>query len=248
VREHVDPLIGLQDFQCRRLAFALGLAGDRGRLAAATRVLSGLVKVYTQLDASMVEVNPLVVTKSGDLVALDGKITFDENAIFRHPRLAELQDDSEDDPLEVQAARSHLNYVRLDGNIGCMVNGAGLAMATMDMIQLAGGMPANFLDVGGTASADSVADALRILLADKNVRAVLINIFGGIVRCDLVAEGVIEGASRLDVKVPVVVRIEGNRAEEGKAILQSAKFRLVVADDMRDAAEKAVRAASGVTG
>jgi succinyl-CoA synthetase beta subunit len=245
VREHVDPLVGLQDFQCRRLALALGLAEDRHRMAAATRVLSGLVRVYLGLDASMVEVNPLIVTKAGDLVALDGKITFDENAIFRHPRLLEMKDDSEDDPLEVLAARSNLNYVRLDGDIACMVNGAGLAMATMDMIKIAGGEPANFLDVGGTASADSVADALRILLADENVRAVLINIFGGIVRCDLVAEGVVEGASRLDVKVPVVVRIEGNRAEEGKRILQGAKFRLIVADDMRDAADKAVRAARG---
>ena len=243
VREHVDPLVGLQDFQCRRMAFALGLAKDRAQLAAATKVLRGIADIYETLDASMVEINPLVVTKDGAIVALDGKINFDDNALFRHPKIAEMKDESEDDALETEAGKSNLNYVRLDGNIGCMVNGAGLAMATMDMIQLAGGEPANFLDVGGGASAETVADALRILVSDKNVRAVLINIFGGIVRCDLVAQGVVEGASRVGVKVPVVVRIEGTKAEEGRRILASAPFQVIVGNDMKDAAEKAVRAA-----
>jgi succinyl-CoA synthetase beta subunit len=245
VREHVEPLIGLQDHQCRRMAFALGLAASRAQLSAATQMIAGVHRVFDELDATMVEINPLVVTKDGSIVALDGKISFDDNALFRHPRLEELRDTTEDDPLEVQAAASNLNYVRLDGNIGCMVNGAGLAMATMDMIQIAGGEPANFLDVGGGASAEGVADALRILLADPNVRAVLVNIFGGIVRCDLVAQGIVEGAARVDMRVPVVVRIEGTRAEEGRKILAEAKFKVIVASDMADAAEKAVKAAAG---
>ena len=245
VREYVDPLVGLQEYQCRRLAFALGIAADRAQLTAATKMIASVVRVFDELDASMVEINPLVVRGDGSLVALDGKIQFDDNALFRHPRLEELRDSAEEDPLEVQAAAANLNYVRLDGNIGCMVNGAGLAMATMDMIQHAGGEPANFLDVGGGASADSVAEALGILLADKNVRAVLINIFGGIVRCDLVAQGVVEGAARVGMSVPVVVRIEGTRAEEGRKILAEAKFKVIVADDMQDAASKAVKAAAG---
>jgi succinyl-CoA synthetase beta subunit len=245
VREHVDPLVGLQDHQCRRMAFALGLAKDRAQLAEATKVLQGIWTIYEKLDGSMVEINPLVVTKQGSVVALDGKITFDDNALFRHPEIAALKDDSEDDPLEIEALRSNLNYVRLDGNIGCMVNGAGLAMATMDMIQLSGGEPANFLDVGGGASAETVASALRILMSDKNVKAVLINIFGGIVRCDLVAQGVVQGAAQVGVKVPVVVRIEGTKAEEGRRILADAPFAVIVGNDMKDAADKAVRAAAG---
>jgi succinyl-CoA synthetase beta subunit len=245
LKEVVHPLLGWQEYQGRRLAFALGLAATKEQLASAVRVFRGLHDAYTRLDASLVEVNPLVVTKDGALVALDGKVNLDDNALFRHPDLAELRDVAEEDPLEAQASEANLNYVRLDGNIGCMVNGAGLAMATMDMIQLHGGMPANFLDVGGTASADSVASALRILLADRNVKAVLINIFGGIVRCDLVAEGVVEGARRVGLAVPVVVRIEGNRAEEAARILQGAPFHPVVAKDMREAAEKVVRAAGG---
>ena len=245
VKEHVSPLVGFQDFQARRLAFALGLAKDREQLAASAGLIGSLVRLYEQTDASLLEVNPLVVTKDGRVVALDGKASFDDNALFRHPRLAELWDQAEDDPLEVEAAKSNLNYVRLDGSIGCMVNGAGLAMATMDMIQLAGGEPANFLDVGGTASAEGVASALRILLADPNVKVVLVNIFGGIVRCDLVAEGVVEGARRVGVSVPVVVRIEGNKAEEARRILAGAQFQVIVAADMRDAATQAVAAAGG---
>jgi succinyl-CoA synthetase beta subunit len=245
VKEWIDPLIGLQDFQSRRLAFALGLARDRAQLDAAVKLLRGLADLYEQLDASLVEVNPLVVLKDGRIAALDGKVTFDDNALYRQPRIAEMKDTTEEDPLEVQAAASNLNYVRLDGSIGCMVNGAGLAMATMDMIKLSGGEPANFLDVGGGASAETVADALRILVSDENVRAVLVNIFGGIVRCDLVAQGVVDGASRVNMKIPVVVRIEGTRAEEGRRILADAPFKVVVGHDMADAAEKAVRAAAG---
>jgi len=245
VKEWIDPLIGLQDFQSRRLAFALGLARDRAQLDAAVKLLRGLAELYDRLDASLVEVNPLVVLKDGRIAALDGKVTFDDNALYRQPRIAEMRDDAEEDPLEVQAAASNLNYVRLDGSIGCMVNGAGLAMATMDMIKLSGGEPANFLDVGGGASAETVANALRILVSDQNVRAVLVNIFGGIVRCDLVAQGVVEGAARVDMKVPVVVRIEGTRAEEGRKILAEAPFKVIVGRDMADAAEEAVRAAAG---
>jgi succinyl-CoA synthetase beta subunit len=225
------------------MAFRLGLAADRRQLTAATKLIQGVYRVFTDLDASLVEINPLIVTKAGDVVALDGKISFDDNGLFRHPELEGLRDASEDDALEVEAAKSDLNYIRLDGNIGCMVNGAGLAMATMDMIKLAGGEPANFLDVGGAASADTVADGLRIILADPNVEAILINIFGGIVRCDLVAQGVVEGARRVGVKVPVVVRIEGNRAEEGRRILGDAPFSMEAAKDMAEAGAKAVAAA-----
>ena len=245
VREHVDPLVGLQDFQCRRMAFALGLARDRAQMQQATQVLRGICAIYHELDATMVEINPLVVTRTGDIVALDGKIAFDDNALFRHPDVAALKDDAEDDALEVEAAKSSLNYVRLDGNIACMVNGAGLAMATMDQIKLAGGEPANFLDVGGGASAETVASALRILMSDGNVRAVLINIFGGIVRCDLVAQGVVQGAAQVGIKVPVIVRIEGTKAEEGRRILADAPFQVIVGSDMKDAADKAVAAAAG---
>ncbi len=245
VREWIDPLIGLQDYQCRRMAFALGLATDRASLEAASGVLRGLCRAYHELDASMVEINPLVVLRDGGIVALDGKIAFDENALYRHPSIAAMKDPSEDDPLETRAAASNLNYVRLDGSIGCMVNGAGLAMATMDMIKLSGGEPANFLDVGGGASAATVAEGLSILVSDPNVRAVLINIFGGIVRCDLVAQGVIDGAARAGVKIPVVVRIEGTRAAEGRKLLAEAPFAVIVGADMKDAAEKAVRAAAG---
>ena len=245
LKEWVHPNVGLQDHQCRRLAFGLGLAKDRAQLSAAVKLFQRLYSIYEDLDGSLVEINPLVVTGDGSIVALDGKINFDDNALFRHPQVAEMRDTAEEDPLEVEASKSDLNYIRLDGNIGCMVNGAGLAMATMDQIKLAGGEPANFLDVGGTASADAVASALKILLSDKNVEAVLINIFGGIVRCDLVAEGVVEGAKRVEVDVPVVVRIEGNQAPRGREILASAPFDIIVAEGMEEAGAKAVAAARG---
>ncbi|MEM7248884.1 MAG: ADP-forming succinate--CoA ligase subunit beta [Acidobacteriota bacterium] len=245
VKVHAHPVFGLPDHEARRLAFALGLAADRKQLGAAVKLFKALHDIHVEEDASMVEVNPLIVTGDGDLIALDAKVNIDDNALYRHPDLAELRDTGEEDPLEVEASESDLNYIRLDGNIGCMVNGAGLAMATMDMIKLAGGEPANFLDVGGSASADGVADALRILLKDENVKAVLINVFGGIVRCDLVAEGVVEGAKRVGVNLPVVVRIEGNRAAEGRKVLESAPFELIVTEDMESAAKAAVKAAGG---
>jgi succinyl-CoA synthetase beta subunit len=241
-REAIDPVVGLMPYQARKVAAAEGL--DGGRLAArATSLFQSLYRAYVETDATLVEVNPLIVTQDGDLLALDAKMSFDDNALDRHPDISALRDLDEEDPRETEAKKHDLSYIALDGNIGCMVNGAGLAMATMDMIKLAGGEPANFLDVGGGASADSVADALGILLADKNVRGVLINIFGGIVRCDLVAQGVVDGAARVGINVPVVVRIEGTRAEEGRKILSEAKFKIIVADDMQDAATKAVRAA-----
>jgi succinyl-CoA synthetase beta subunit len=247
MKEWVHPTLGLQDHQCRRLAFGLGLAADRKQLNAAVALFKKLAAMFDELDASLVEINPLIVTGDGSIVALDGKMNFDDNALFRHPAIAELRDDGEEDPLEVEAAKSDLNYIRLDGNIACMVNGAGLAMATMDQIKLAGGEPANFLDVGGTASADAVASALNILLSDGNVKAVLINIFGGIVRCDLVAQGVVDGAQRVDVNVPVVVRIEGNQAERGREILAGAPFDIIVAEGMAEAGSKAVAAANGAS-
>ena len=247
LKEWVHPTLGLQDHQCRRLAFGLGLAENRAQLNAAVALFQKLAAMFDELDASLVEVNPLIVTGDGSIVALDGKMNLDDNALFRHPEIAELRDQAEEDPLEVEASKSDLNYIRLDGNIACMVNGAGLAMATMDQIKLAGGEPANFLDVGGTASADAVASALKILLSDSNVKAVLINIFGGIVRCDLVAQGVVDGAERVEVKVPVVVRIEGNQAARGREILSEAPFDIIVAEGMAEAGNKAVAAAKGET-
>ena len=242
-REPIDPGTGLLPFQARRLAFELGLAGR-----VATGVAGAMLaadRAFLQVDASLLEINPLVVTRTGDVLALDGKITLDDSALFRHPALRELRDLAEEDPLEVEASKHALNYIRLDGTIGCMVNGAGLAMATMDIIKLAGGEPANFLDVGGGASADQIRNAFRLLLADENVHAVLINIFGGILRCDVLAEGVIAAVRELDVTLPVVIRMEGTNVEQGNAMLQASGLNFTTAASMGEAAERVVALATG---
>jgi succinyl-CoA synthetase beta subunit len=237
-RETIDPALGLRTYQVRRIAEALGLTGPASKQAG--KMLGSLYRLFQEKDASLLEINPLVVTESGDLVALDSKLQFDDNALFRHEDVLALRDIEEEDPLEAQAAEANLSYIRLDGNIGCMVNGAGLAMATMDLIQYVGGSPANFLDVGGGASAQSVEKAFRIILADRRVKAILINIFGGIVRCDRVAQGVSEAAGKVDLKVPVVVRLEGTNAEEARKILEDSSIEFVVARNLREAAEKVV--------
>ena len=241
--EPIDPGTGLLPFQARRLAFELGLAGR-----VATGVAGAMLaadRTFRQVDASLLEINPLVVTRTGDVLALDGKITLDDSALFRHPALGELRDLAEEDPLEVEASKHALNYIRLDGTIGCMVNGAGLAMATMDIIKLAGGEPANFLDVGGGANADQIRNAFRLLLADENVRAVLINIFGGILRCDVLAEGVIAAVRELDVTLPVVIRMEGTNVKQGNAMLQASGLNFTTAASMGEAAERVVALAAG---
>jgi len=243
LREHIDPGVGVVPFQSRKLAFGMGLGADAALKF--VKLLSAVYKAFIETDASMIEINPLILTKGGDLLALDAKVSFDDNALYRHPDIRELRDLTEEDPLEVEASTFSLNYIRLDGNIGCMVNGAGLAMATMDIIKLAGGSPANFLDVGGGASAQQVENAFRILLSDREVRAVLINIFGGIMRCDVVASGVVQAAKNLGVSVPVVVRLEGTNVEQGQEILRTSGFNFIVADGMKDAAEKVVAAAAG---
>jgi succinyl-CoA synthetase beta subunit len=240
LQERIDPALGLRTYQTRRIAQALGLTGPAVRQAG--KMLANLYRLFGEKDASMLEINPLVVTESGDLIALDAKLQFDDNAMFRHEDVLALRDIEEEDPLEAQASEVNLSYIRLDGNIGCMVNGAGLAMATMDLIQYVGGAPANFLDVGGGASAASVEKAFRIILADTRVKAILINIFGGIVRCDRVAQGVAEAAGNVDLKVPVVVRLEGTNAEEARAILEASSIDFVVANNLREAAEKVVSA------
>jgi len=236
--EPVDPLIGLRPFQARRISYGLGLSGDL--VARATRLMQALLRAYQDTDASLAEINPLVVTAQGALVALDAKMAFDDNALYRHPEIRELRDPDEEDPLEVEASAHGLNYVKLHGNIGCMVNGAGLAMATMDIIKLVGGEPANFLDVGGGATSEQVASAFRILLADPNVKGVLINIFGGILRGDVLARGLVEAIRRVDVGVPVVVRLEGTNVEEGRQILKGSGLDFTLADGMLDAARKVV--------
>jgi len=238
----IRPGFGLQAFQGRKLAYGLGLGAQADK---ALKLMTSLVRAYEDTDASMAEINPLVVTRSGDLIALDAKMNFDDNALYRHPNLRELRDLDEEESLEVEASRFGLNYIKLHGEVGCMVNGAGLAMATMDIIQLAGGAPANFLDVGGGASTEQVSNAFRILLSDASVRAVLINIFGGIMRCDIVAEGVAAAASRMGVKVPVVVRLEGTNVEEGRKILLKSGLNFTVADGMLDAASKVVALSKG---
>ena len=241
MREHVHPGVGLLAFQTRKIGFALGLQGPQlGKMA---KVLNALYEAFKGTDASMLEINPLIVTAAGDLLALDAKMNFDDNALYRHADLRELRDLGEEDPLEIEASKFSLNYIRLDGSIGCMVNGAGLAMATMDIIKLAGGEPANFLDVGGGANAEQIRNAFKILLADKNVRAVLINIFGGILRCDVLAQGVIAAVQELDVKVPIVIRMEGTNVEQGKRMLAESGLNFRNADGMGDAAEKVVAAA-----
>jgi succinyl-CoA synthetase beta subunit len=241
LKETLLPGAGLQPFQARKLAFGIGFPASN--VAGATAAMTALVKAYDALDASLAEINPFVLTADGRVIALDAKVNLDDNALFRHKDLLELRDLNEEDPLEVEASRHNLNYIKLDGNVGCMVNGAGLAMATMDIIKHAGGMPANFLDVGGGASADQVKNAFRILLSDANVRAVLINIFGGILRCDTLATGVVAAARDLDVQVPVVVRMEGTNVEAGQRILKESGFNFTVAEGMKDAAEKVVRLA-----
>jgi succinyl-CoA synthetase beta subunit len=241
LRETIDPAVGMLPFQARNLAFGLGLAPSL--IGQASRFMLALYRAFVELDASLIEINPFLLTAGGDLYALDAKVNFDDNALYRHVEFQELRDLNEEAPLEIEASKFDLNYIKLDGNIACMVNGAGLAMATMDIIKLAGGEPANFLDVGGGASQQRVENAFRILLADENVRAVLINIFGGIVRCDMVARGVVEATRNLGVSVPIVVRLEGTNVEEGQQVLQSSGLNFLVAQGMKDAAEKAVSAA-----
>jgi succinyl-CoA synthetase beta subunit len=243
LREPLDPVAGLLPFQARRLAYGLGL--DRATAGRAATVMSTTARAFRDLDASLVEVNPLVVTASGDVLALDAKVTLDDNALFRHPELQELRDTAEEEALEVEASKHSLSYVRLDGRIGCMVNGAGLAMATMDIIHLAGGEPANFLDVGGGANADQIRNAFRILMADSNVAAVLVNIFGGILRCDVLAEGVIAAVRQLEVSLPVVIRMEGTNVEIGKQMLRESGLNFTTADTMSGAAERVVALAAG---
>ena len=242
LKETIDPSVGLRPFQARKLAFGLGLPGELVNQAA--KFMLALYDAYEKMDASLVEINPFLLTKDGRLIALDAKVNFDDNAMFRHKNYAELRDLNEEEPLEIEASKYDLNYIKLDGNIGCMVNGAGLAMATMDIIKLAGGEPANFLDVGGGASQERVEQAFKILLADDNVKAVLINIFGGIVRCDMVANGVVAAAKNLGVSIPIVARLEGTNVEEGCRVLRDSGINILTAEGMNDAAEKVVSAAN----
>jgi succinyl-CoA synthetase beta subunit len=242
LKETVDPAVGFRAFQARKLAFGLGLPAPL--VSQAVKFMQSLYMASEQMDASLTEINPFLLTKDNRLIALDAKINFDDNALFRHKEFLELRDLNEEDPLEIEASKYDLNYIKLDGNIACMVNGAGLAMATMDIIKLAGGEPANFLDVGGGASQERVEAAFRILLADKHVKAVLINIFGGIVRCDMVARGVVEAARKLNIKVPVVVRLEGTNVEEGQRVIRESGLNFTVANGMKDAAEKVVALAA----
>jgi succinyl-CoA synthetase beta subunit len=242
-KETIDPAVGFRPFQARKLAFALGLPAELVNQAA--KFMQSLYTAYEQMDASLLEINPFLLTKDKRLIALDAKVNFDDNALYRHKEFLDLRDLNEEEPLEIEASKYDLNYIKLDGNIACMVNGAGLAMATMDIIKLAGGEPANFLDVGGGASQERVEAAFRILLADENVRAVLINIFGGIVRCDMVARGVVGAAQNLGVKVPVVVRLEGTNVEEGQRVIRESGLNFTVANGMKDAAEKVVAASAG---
>jgi succinyl-CoA synthetase beta subunit len=235
----VDPATGFMGFHARKLSFGLGLEKDLNKQAAT--LFAQLFRVFLEKDASLVEVNPLVITKDNRLIALDAKMTFDDDSLFRHSDIKELYDPDELESLEVEASSYDLNYIKLDGNVGCMVNGAGLAMATMDIIKLAGGSPANFLDVGGGASAEQVENAFRILLADKNVKVVLINIFGGILRCDRVAHGIVEAAKKVELKIPMIVRLEGTNVEEGRKILKKSELRFEVAVDFQDAADKVAR-------
>lgn len=236
----INPLVGIMPYQCRELAFGLGLAGDQ--IKQFTKLLTGLGKLVMEKDLALVEINPLVITGNGDLLCLDGKINVDSNALFRHPDLVEMRDKSQEDERENRAAEWDLNYVALDGEIGCMVNGAGLAMATMDIIKLSGGDPANFLDVGGGATKERVAEALKIILSDDKVKGILVNIFGGIVRCDLIAEGIIAAVAEVDISVPIVVRLEGTKAPEGTELLNNSGLNLIAAQDLGEAAAKIVAA------
>jgi succinyl-CoA synthetase beta subunit len=244
LRETIDPVIGFQPFRARKIAFGLGLTGEQ--VTNAVQFFTALYKAFVETDASMIEINPCVVTGDGKLVALDAKVTFDDNALYRHPEFKDLRDLDEETPLEVEASKFKLNYIKLDGNIACMVNGAGLAMATMDIIKLSGGNPANFLDVGGGASEEQIKNAFRILLSDANVKAVFVNIFGGILRCDVLATGVVKAAKELKFTIPVVVRMEGTNVKAGKAILKDSGLNFTVAEGMKDGAEKVVALTGGV--
>ncbi len=240
IKVFIDPATGIQAFHARQVAFGLGLEGDQ--VKSGVKFVLALYKAFMDLDCSLVEINPLVVTGSGDVIALDAKMNFDDNALFRHKDVAELRDEDEEDPTELEAAKHELNYIKLDGSIGCMVNGAGLAMATMDIIQLEGGSPANFLDVGGGATKERVTEAFKIILSDPNVEGILVNIFGGIMRCDVIAEGVVAAAKEVSLSVPLVVRLEGTNVEKGKQILADSGLPIKSADDLGDAARKIVQA------
>jgi succinyl-CoA synthetase beta subunit len=241
IREPIHPLAGFQPFQGRKLAKQLGFKPDE--LKAASQLFAALYRTFLELDCSMVEVNPLVVTKSGEVLALDAKFNFDDNALYRHPEIAAMRDPSEEDPREVEASKHGLNYIGLEGNIACLVNGAGLAMATMDIIKFYGGSPANFLDVGGSATEEQVTEAFKILVADKRVEAILVNIFGGIAKCDVIAQGILNAARTVDLRVPLVVRLEGTNVDAGKKLIANSGLAVIPADDLADAAQKAVRAA-----
>jgi succinyl-CoA synthetase beta subunit len=241
-KEYINPATGFLPFQARKLAFQLGLEGNTFKQA--VKFLLLLYKAFESTDASLAEINPLLITSQGDVLALDAKMNFDDNALVRHPKIKEMRDLDEEDPLEVEASKFDLNYIKLDGNVGCMVNGAGLAMATMDIIMYSGGMPANFLDVGGGVSEEAVKNAFRILISDTDVKAALINIFGGIVRCDLVANGIVKAAKELELKIPMVVRLEGTNVEQGKKILEESGLAFYSASSMKEAAEKVVPLAS----
>jgi succinyl-CoA synthetase beta subunit len=243
IREPIDPLAGLQPFQTRKLAKQLGF--DSSQLKNASKLFEGLYRTFVAYDCSMVEVNPLVVTTKGDVLALDAKFNFDDNALYRHPEIAAMRDIAEEDPREVEASKYGLNYIGLDGNIACLVNGAGLAMATMDIIKFYGGEPANFLDVGGGATEEQVTEAFKILIADKKVKAILVNIFGGIMKCDIIAQGIINAAKTVKLSVPLVVRLEGTNVEAGKKLITDSGLAVIAADDLADGAQKAVKAAGG---
>ena len=242
IREPVDPLTGLQPYQARKLASQLGF--ESSQLKNASKLFEGLYRTFIAYDCSMVEVNPLVVTNKGEVLALDAKFNFDDNALYRHPEIAAMRDVAEEDPREVEASKHGLNYIGLDGNIACLVNGAGLAMATMDIIKFYGGEPANFLDVGGGATEEQVTEAFKILVADKHVKAILVNIFGGIMKVDIIAQGIINAAKSIKLSVPLIVRLEGTNVEKGKQLLKESGVALIAADDLADAAQKAVAAAS----
>src|SRR5712691_3695837 len=243
MREPIDPLAGLQPFQTRKVAKQLGFKSDQ--LKAASKLISALYRTFIESDCSMVEVNPLVVTTKGEVLALDAKFNFDDNALYRHPDIAAMRDTAEEDPREVEASKHELNYIGLDGNIACLVNGAGLAMATMDIIKFYGGSPANFLDVGGGATEEQVTEAFKILIADKNVKAILVNIFGGIMKCDIIAQGIISAVKTVNLPVPLVVRLEGTNVEAGKKLIAASGLPVITAGDLADAAQKVVKAAGG---
>lgn len=244
IKVNVDPTIGIQDFHKRLLAYGLGLQGDQIKKLA--KFVTNIYQAFIEKDASQIEINPLIETQEGEFLALDAKINFDGNALFRHPDIQALRDEHEEDPLELEASKHELNYIKMTGNIGCMVNGAGLAMATMDIIKLFGGDPANFLDVGGGATKERVREAFKIILSDANVQGILVNIFGGIMRCDIIADGIINAAKEIGIKVPVVARLEGTNADLGKQMLSSSGLSLIAANDLADAAEKIVKAVKNV--